>query len=175
MFFFCCCCLTSKPRTPTHAPPRAVWCRECLRTVSCAAILCLLELFELSPLMNFIDLLPPPPPLCSSKCLDDNSPFHPQKPLWDCAMLADMIGFFCLFVCCSSLGTILWDIRGKKEQKTRKEELKKKRNADKQKKGKKKLTTVSPQFHFFSLIVNILSDFCWAVKREVLSRRGLAA
>lgn len=97
---FFCCCLTSKPRTPTHAPPPCSGVGSVYAPSAAQPSSVLLNFLNFHPLMNFIDLLPPPPTplLCSSNCLDDNSPFHPQKPLWDCAMLADMIGFF-LFVC----------------------------------------------------------------------------
>lgn len=80
---FFCCRLTSKPRTPTHAPPPCGGVGSVYAPSAAQPSSVFLNFLNFHPLMNFIDLLPPPPTplLCSSNCLDDNSPFHPQKPL----------------------------------------------------------------------------------------------
>lgn len=78
---FFCCCLTSKPRTPTHAPPPRGGVGSVYAPSAAQPSSVFLNFLNFHPLMNFIDLLPPPPTplLCSSNCLDDNSPFHPQN------------------------------------------------------------------------------------------------
>lgn len=77
---FFCCRLTSKPRTPTHAPPPRGGVGSVYAPSAAQPSSVFLNFLNFHPLMNFIDLLPPPTPLlCSSNCLDDNSPFHPQN------------------------------------------------------------------------------------------------
>lgn len=78
---FFCCCLTSKPRTPAHAPPPRGGVGSVYAPSAAQPSSVFLNFLNFHPLMNFIDLPPPPPtpPLCSSNCLDDNSPFHPQN------------------------------------------------------------------------------------------------
>lgn len=81
IFFFCCCRLTSKPRTPAHAPPPRGGVGSVYAPSAAQPSSVFLNFLNFHPLMNFIDLLPPSPTplLCSSNCLDDNSPFHPQN------------------------------------------------------------------------------------------------
>lgn len=78
---FFCCRLTSKPRTPAHAPPPRGGVGSVYAPSAAQPSSVFLNFLNFHPFMNFIDLLPPPPTplLCSSNCLDDNSPFHPQN------------------------------------------------------------------------------------------------
>lgn len=62
---FFCCRLTSKPRTPTHAPPPRGGVRSVYAPSAAQPSSVFLNFLNFHPLMNFIDLLPPPPtPFC---------------------------------------------------------------------------------------------------------------
>lgn len=88
-------------------------------------------------------------------------------------MLADMIGFF-LFVCLLLIigdSSLSYKSKRTKKKHERKKNVKK-RNADKQKRKKILNNCFSTILIFFSLIVNILSDFLPSCKERSVEQKG---